>query len=207
MKDKKRILEAFSFYDRSGLEKRLTQMAEKGWLLENIGSFFWTYRRIEPKKLTFCVCWYPKASAFDPRPSEEQQTFYDFCEHTGWVLAGSFGQMQVFYNEAVDPIPIETDPLMEVDAIHRAAKRTTLPSLLALLALALLSGGMFISRLRNDPVAVLSSTASIFTGVFWAALILQIAVECGSYFLWHYKAVKAAEQGEFLEVKSHRRCQ
>ena len=94
MKDKKRILEAFSFYDRSGLEKRLTQMAEKGWLLENIGSFFWTYRKIEPKKLTFCVCWYPKASAFDPGPSEEQQTFYDFCEHTGWIVRPDAGILQ-----------------------------------------------------------------------------------------------------------------
>ena len=42
MKDKKRTLEIFSLYDHSGLEKRLAQMAEKGWLLENIGSFFWT---------------------------------------------------------------------------------------------------------------------------------------------------------------------
>lgn len=37
MKDKKRTLEIFSLYDHSGLEKRLAQMAEKGWLLENIG--------------------------------------------------------------------------------------------------------------------------------------------------------------------------
>ncbi len=207
MKDKKRILEAFSFYDRSGLEKRLTQMAEKDWLLETIGSFFWTYRKIEPKKLSFCVCWYPKASAFDPVPSEEQQTFYDFCEHTGWVLAGSFGQMQVFYNEALDPIPIETDPVMEVDAIHRSAKRTSLPSQLVLLAMSLINGWLFVSRLLNDPVGVLASAANLFTGVCWAFLILLTAVECGGYFLWHRKAVKAAEQGEFLEAKGHRKFQ
>jgi len=207
MKDKKRILEAFSFYDRSGLEKRLTQMAERGWLLENIGSFFWTYHKIEPKKLTFCVCWYPKASAFDPEPSEEQQTFYDFFEHTGWVLAGSFGQMQVFYNETLDPLPIETDPVMEVDAIHRSAKRTSLPSQLVLLAMSLINGWLFVSRLLNDPVEVLASAANLFTGICWASLILLTAVECGSYFLWHHKAVKAAEQGEFWEAKGHRKFQ
>ncbi len=207
MKDKKHILEVFSFYDRSGLEKRLTQMAEKGWLLENIGSFLWTYRRIEPKKLTFCVCWFPKASVFDPGPSEEQQTFYDFCEHTGWVLAGSFGQMQVFYNEDAAPIPIETDPVMEVDAIHRSAKRTSLPSQLVLLVMALINGWLFVSRLLDDPVGVLASTAYLFTGVCWVFLILLTAVECGSYFLWHHRAVKAAEQGEFLEAKGHRKFQ
>ncbi len=207
MKDKKHTLEVFSFYDRSGLEKRLTQMAEKGWLLENIGSFLWTYRRIEPKKLTFCVCWFPKASAFDPGPSEEQQTFYDFCEHTGWVLAGSFGQMQVFYNEDAAPIPIETDPVMEVDAIHRSAKRTSLPSQLVLLVMALINGWLFVSRLLDDPVGVLASAANLFTGVCWVFLILLTAVECGSYFLWHHRAVKAAEQGEFLEAKGHRKFQ
>lgn len=204
MKDKKRIYEIFSFYDRSGLEKHLTQMAEKGWLLENIGSFLWTYRKIEPKKLSFCVCWFPKASAFDPEPSEEQQTFYDFCEYTGWVLAASFGQMQVFFNETVDPIPIETDPVMEVDAIHRAVKRTYLPSQLVLLVIALINGGLFISRLLGDPVGLLSSATNLFTGTCWAILIMLAATECGSYLLWHRRAVKAAEQGEFLETKSHR---
>lgn len=207
MKDKKRTLEIFSLYDRSGLENRLVQMAEKGWLLENIGSFFWTYRRIEPKKLTFCVCWFPKASAFDPGPSEEQQTFYDFCEHAGWVLAGSFGQMQVFYNEATNPTPIETDPVMEVDAIHRSAKRNSLPSQLTMLAFSLINGWLFVSRLLDDPVKVLASAANLFTGVCWMFLILLETVECGSYFLWHYRAVKAAEQGEFLEAKSHQRFQ
>lgn len=207
MKDKKRTWEIFSFYDRSGLEKRLAHMAEQGWLVEHIGSFLWTYRRIEPRRLAFCVCWFPKASAFDPEPSAEQQTFYDFCRHTGWIPAASSGQMQVFYNEDADPIPIETDPATEVDAIHRAAKRTTLPSHLVLLVMALINSGLFFSRLRSDPVGVLASTANLFTGTCWAVLILMEAVECGSYVLWHRRAVKAAERGEFLQTKGHRRLQ
>ena len=207
MKEKKRTLEIFSYYDCSRLEKHLTKMAEKGWLLESISSFLWTYRRIEPEKLTFCVCWYPKASAFDPEPSEEQQTFYDFCQHTGWVLAGAFGQMQVFYNEAPDPILIETDPVMEVDAIHRSAKRTFLPSQLVLLVLSLLNGWLFAARLLNDPVGVLASAANLFTGLCWLFIFLLEAVECGGYFLWHHRAVRAAEQGEFLEAKGHRTFQ
>lgn len=207
MKNRKRVWELFSFYDRSGLEKHLAQMAEKGWLLENIGSFFWTYRKIEPKKLTFCVCWYPKASAFDPEPSEDQQTFYDFCEHTGWTLAGGFGQMQVFYNERLDPIPIETDPAMEVEGIHRSAKRTTLPAQLVLLAISLVNGGLFISRLLGDPIGILASALNLFTGICWTVLILLTVIECGGYFLWHHRAVKAAGRGEFLETKGHRKFQ
>lgn len=96
---------------------------------------------------------------------------------------------------------------MEVDAIHRSAKRTSLPSQLVLLAMSLINGWLFVSRLLNDPVGVLASAANLFTGVCWAFLILLTAVECGGYFLWHRKAVKAAEQGEFLEAKGHRKFQ
>lgn len=207
MRNKKYTLGAFSFYDRSGLEKRLVQMAEKGWLLEHIGSFLWTYRRIEPQKLAFCVCWFPKASAFDPAPSEEQQTFYDFCRHTGWNLAASINQMQVFYNTAADPVPIETDPSTEVDAIHRAAVRSSLPAQLVLLVLALINGVLLILRLRDDPASVFTEPSNLFTGLCWTIVILMTCADCGSYLLWHRKAVKAAERGEFLETKGHRTFQ
>ena len=121
MKNTKRRLEWISFYDHTGLEAHLERMAAEGWLLEKIGNFTWHYRRVEPKKVTFSVRYFPKASMFDPGPSEEQETFYDFCAHTGWTLAASSAQMQVFYNDRPSPVPIDTDPALEVDAIHKAA--------------------------------------------------------------------------------------
>ena len=94
-----------------------------------------------------------------------------------------------------------------MDAIHRAAKRTTLPSQLVLLVMALIGGGLFVSRLLGDPVGLLSSATNLFTGTCWVLLILLAATECGGYLLWHRRAVRAAEQGEFLESKSHRTFQ
>ena len=206
-KETKRRLETFSFYDRTGLERHLAQMAEKGWLLEKIGQLVWTYRRIEPKKLTFSVTYFPKASQFDPGPSEEQRTFYDFCEHTGWVLAASSAQLQVFYNGEPDPIPIETDPVMEVDAIHRTMKRSFLPSQLVLLAAALMNSALILYQVHDDPISWLSSPAIVFTPGCWVMVLLLIGVECISYFRWHAKAVRAAERGEYLETHSHRGLQ
>lgn len=207
MKNKKYTMELFSFYNRTELERKLSQRAEKGWMLEKIGSSLWTYHRIEPKKLTFCICCFPKASAFDAEPSEEQQTFYDFCRHTGWTLAASFAQTQVFYNESENPVPIETDPLMEVYAIHRTMKRSVLPPYFLLLALALISTAMFVSRLRRDPIGVLSSPSSLFSGLCWVTVILTAADSIAGHFLWYCKAVRAAEQGMFLESKSRRKVQ
>lgn len=203
MRDTKRRLETFSFYDHTGIEAHLARMAERGWMLDKIGQFFWTYRRIEPKKMTFSVAYFPKASQFDPCPSLEQQTFYDFCEHTGWILAASSAQLQVFCNERPDPLPIDTDPMLEIDAIHQSVKKSWLLSLFSLLAVTVMQASMFLAQLFDDPVKVLSSALTLFVLVNEALLLLLISVELASYYFWRRRAKRAAEQGCFLETRSH----
>ncbi len=207
MRETKRRLELYSFYDRTGLERHLERMAEKGWLLEKIGQFLWTYRRIEPKHLTFSVCYFPAASAFDPGPSEEQQTFYDFCAHAGWILAASNAQRQVFYNERERPVPIETDPVEEVDTIHRTMKRSFLPSQLVLLGLGVLNAALLVLRFMDDPILVLAQSSSLFSSMCWALVFIMVAVELAGYFRWHARAVRAAERGERCETRSRRKLQ
>lgn len=207
MKDIKRRFETYSFFDHTGIEMHLEKMAEKGWLIKKITNTGWIYRRIEPKKLLFTVTYYPKASAFDPEPTEEQKTFHEFCEHSGWILAATSAQMQIFYNEKENPIPIETDPVLELETIHNAAKKSFLPIYFVFLALAFLNGGLFISRLLGDPIGLLSSAANLLTGFSWTMLLLLCIVELGGYYLWRYKAKKAAERGEFLDTPNHSRLQ
>ena len=202
MKQTKRRIEWFSFYDHTGIERHLARMAERGWLLEKFGGFTWHYRRIEPKRLTFSVSYFPKASVFDPEPSEEQETFYDFCAHTGWTLAAASAQMQVFYNERPDPVPIDTDPALEVDAVHRSAKKSFLPPQILLLAVGALNFGQFLWHLFDDPVATLSSPLHLFSLVCWPVVLLMIGTELGAYFLWRGRARKAAGRGEFLATRS-----
>ena len=207
MKDKKHRIEVFSFFDYTGIARHLTKMAEKGWLLEKITVFGWQYRRITPKKLTFAVCYYPKASDFDPEPTEEQKEFHDFCEHTGWVLAATSAQMQIFYNERNTPVPIETDPVLEIETIQAAANRSYLPAWFVLFLLSVLNAALFISSLMRDIIGLLASALSLFSGVAWFMLFILCAMELGGYFCWRKKAVKAAERGELLETHSHSRIQ
>ena len=54
MKTKKRRLEYYSFYDHTGIEQHLTEMAKKGWILESISNLYWTYRKIGDRR-KFCV--------------------------------------------------------------------------------------------------------------------------------------------------------
>lgn len=200
MKNTKRRFEVYSFLDCAGIASHLSKMAQRGWLIEKISNFGWTYRRIEPKELTFFVSYYPKASEFDPEPTEEQKMFHDFCKHTGWELAVTSAQMQIFYNEQENPVPIETDPVLEVETIRQAAKKSYLPNYFVLLAVSILNGSLFISRLLGDPIGVLSSASSLFSGFVWIILFLLCMVELCGYVIWYSKAKKAAELGEFLET-------
>ena len=83
----KRRMEFFAFYDDQGIARHLERMARKGWLIERINNYFWTYRKIEPQRLRFAVTYFPEASDFNPGPTENQQTFQEYCESAGWRFA------------------------------------------------------------------------------------------------------------------------
>ena len=205
MKDIKKKVEFFTFYDKTGIEKHLEQMAAEGWFLEKMSAFRWTYRRIEPKKIHFSVSYYATITDFEPEPTEEQQAFNEFCEHSGWKLAASTMQMQVFYNENENPVPIETDPMLEVENIHRSVKKTVLVSYFLMMLFGLLLGASFVDTLISDPVYLLASSTKLFTGVWCVIAFAYSLTEIITYFVWRKKAKALAEQGVFLETRGHRK--
>ncbi len=203
MKDVKRRVEVFSFYDKTGIERHLEKMAVDGWLLDKMSALFWTYRRIEPKKIHFSISYYASITDFEPEPTEEQQEFNEFCEHSGWKLAASSVQMQVFYNENEDPVPIETDPELEIENLHRYAKKTALKTYPLLLLISLLMGVTFIGSILRDSVYYLASAINLFTGVWFVVAFIYSLSELLGYYLWRRRAKVMAEQGEFLETRGH----
>ena len=202
MRETKRQMSLYSFYDHTGIEKHLARMAERGWLLCGIGQLFWHYRRIEPRRITFSVCYFPKATIYDPYPSERQEEFYDLCAHAGWTLAGSSGQMQVFYHQGENPTPIDTDPALEVEAIHQSAKKTVLPANFLLLGVAVLNLGLFLWRFWDNPVLTLASGGTLLALVAYTLILVNCTVELCAYFRWRRRARRAAERGEFLPTRS-----
>ena len=202
MKQTKRRFLTFTFYDRTGIEEYLERQAAQGWMLEKTGSFGWMFRRIQPAKLHFAVTYFPAASAFDPAPSEKQLRFQEFCLHTGWELIASNAQLQIFCNRAENPIPIETDPVIELENIHGSVKKSFLPTYFLNLLLGLMQIGLFFGRLENDPIGELSSTSSLLMLTLFALLLITTATELILYYRWRSRAKKAAEDGNFLETRS-----
>ena len=204
MKDTKRQIVRCAFYDQTVMQKQFEKMASQGWLIEKITAYFWTYRRIKPTTLHITVTYFPSASEFDPHPSEKQQMMEEFAARDGWKLLTRWGQIQVFCNEAEDPTPIETDPVIQVNTIWRAMKKNLIPSHLMILALCLYQLIFNGYRLFTEMVDFLSTPYLLSSIPLWVLLLLAEINELVACFRWHRKAKPASENGIFLPVKTNR---
>lgn len=200
MKTTRRDLIPFSFYDHTGMERHLEKMAQKGWMLEELSNWGWKYRAIEPQKLHFSVSFDTRASQFAPEPSEEQMMFQEFCQRSGWKLAASSGWMQVFYNEEEDPLPIQTDPEMEIRMVDKRARRMV-PAYVIYFVLGFLIGGGWCASLVTKPIQTLTTPSGVLLGLCWLCLFLYSAVDLIVYYTWRRRALAAAQRGEFLPTR------
>lgn len=203
MNDTKHQLIRYSLYDQPALEKHFEKMASKGWLIEKITNFTFQFRRIKPENLKFTVNFFPDASEFDPHPSIKQKMMEEFASKDGWKLLTRFGQLQVFCNEAQNPVPIETDPVIQVETIYRAMKKNSLPAHLIFLAFALFQLGGNIYRMFTDTVDFLSTPYLLVSLPVWFLIFLAEVNEVLFCLLWYKKARPAAEKGIFVPMKTN----
>ena len=206
MKRKKyRELNLYSYYDFSGMARHLEEMARQGWQLENIGSQFWTYRRCPPTEMRYAVVYFEKASDLDTAPLQEQQDFWEMCRTAGWELAASRGVMQIFRNPDPHAVPIETDPVVQVENVHAAMKKTLVPSYTVLLGCCLLQIWLIVRRAASDPIDLLTNPFTLPSSLLWSILWIHTAADLIFYFRWLRKArTTAREEGTLLPPKSQR---
>lgn len=201
MRETKRRIPQFAFYDKTGIQAYLEEQAKQGWMLQKI-SYGWVFRRTTPQKLHFFVSYFHKKSVFDADGSEEQRRFWEFCEHAGWKLAATNEQMQIFYNEQEEPVPIETDAVVEVEKIHRSAGKSFLLPYTLLLIAFFLQIGSRIERMCYDPLEILTDDMNLLILCSWCLLAVYEIREIVRYFLWYRKAVRmAVTEGIFAPTK------
>ena len=196
MRKRKRELGGiYPLFDYRGVEEHLMNMAAKGWRLERIGPYFWTYRRAEPAQVTYAVTYLPDASQFDPEPSESQESLEELCAAAGWEKVSDWGQMQIFVSERPDPVPLETDEAVRLEVIRRSMKKSFLPWSRVLLALALVMAALQIKTLVTDPIHLLSSTGGLFSAVLWDVLVVLQAANLLSYRRWCRRSAASVARG------------
>ena len=193
-------LPLYSFYDHTGMTTHLEEMAQRGWLLDKMGGMFWRYRKVEPQRLRFALVYFPEVTGFEPTKPEGHSRMEDLCAGTGWQLAATAGKFQIYYNEDPDPVELETDPMTQVQVIHRTMKKNFLPSYAILAVMSVLQLVMQITNLTRDFGLQYSGAVYYFSGVswlmipVWSALLLLYVLELSRYLLWYRRAKKRAEE-------------
>lgn len=191
---KKRKIEYFMFHEASTIEKYLEKMAAKGWLLIHASNYFWTYEKIEPTKLTFTVTYFSEASDFNPYPTENQLLFYEYCEAAGWQLASEWKQMQIFYTDQTNPIPIETDEALKLQTIHKSM-RTQILGLNLCVLLVIIQLTSIIKGIINSPFSTLTSYISLVMIPIYTLFLLQLLNTLSSYAIWYFKSKRNINEG------------
>lgn len=195
---------SYPFYHTDGIARHLEKRARQGWLLERTDSLGWHFRRGTPQALHYAVLCDPNATGFEPEPTEEQQTFADFCAHAGWQTLSADTVIQVYVNDRDDPTPIHTDPVIALQSLRRFGnKRMILPWML--LALCVLSLGVSAHSWRTNFIG------SLLDSTIWLdqLTMLVMGVSCLVYLLpWYWycrRAARATEQGEFVPTVGYPR--
>ena len=190
----------FSLYDRSGIVRYLKKMAARGWMLCDMRPFVWKFRRTEPRALEFSVIYDRKGDEYDFRASDRRKGMIEMGEEAGWTLAAATSTMQIFWTDEPDAIPMQTDPVSELDSIS-ALMRKTIRNEIIILAILI---GLQILRnstyLRVILIDMLTDSAFVSGYAALLLLIVTAAAEWIMYFAWRRKAECAARTGGFVDT-------
>ena len=180
MRELKLQLNIYSPRDYLRIQNHLNEMAEKGWMLEQIDRFFWRYRICEPKKLRFSVLFFQNRDW--EKPYREQ------CEAAGWRFVSGFAGMQIFCTEDPNLPPVEIDPTPRWKAIHKATMTRDRILWFGLLALALLVLASTVLTAISDPIEVLADGPRLMYAVMMVACLLFVGGDVIHYYHWRQKA-------------------
>ncbi len=194
MRDTKYALTNFMLYDYANVEEYLIKQAKKGWRLTKITNYYWKFQRAEPADVSCAVTYVPEASRFDPEPTREEQGLVDYCQEAGWKKAADWDQMQVFYHESPDAVPIETDEEMRFEIVKASMGKNTW-AYWTIIALYTLLLGMDISDMIKSPVEYLASSHKMLTVLVLFYAVLLFVHMLGKYYYWVKKSGQSLENG------------
>jgi hypothetical protein len=207
MRKSGKLKKFFSFkpYECAAVEEFLTEMALEGWMIESFKGAFFTFHKIEPKKLTFAVDIFDKASEFDTKLADTTLEYIDYCKEAGWQFICSRGKIQIFFTENEKEIPIHTDPALKLKSINKGM----LLSYLLSSFLIILSGILCLfSNIQWGFSRLVSNYSSLVVFLFWIFIImfnLNNIVDYGFWLLRATKKIKAGEDFNYNSKKKKRR--
>lgn len=187
----------FDYYDRTGMEEYLEQKASEGWrLVKKQFAGEWEFKKTEPQKLHYTITYLPQFSNEDSfLLSENKNEYLELCAASGWQFVCAYKNMVIFLNEEENPLPLETDPEVELSSIHKAFLKSSLPK-------TIISFGVFAITFFYLLFSGKSFKGDDFVLGLLAFLSFYIAIDLLGYFRWRKKALAAAATGRFSKTNS-----
>lgn len=195
-KDTKWGFAFITLYNRDAIERKIKKMAARGWLIEEMqNQIIWTYRRIEPAELNFALVYSRLNFENDPASIEKQRERDELYASDGWHPAADWDTLRVYYNKQPDPVPIETDPMVQVESIYDAMKL-----LWKYYIFSLVYSVYMLIRIILQCISY-PRTWQYVLMVCWIFAAATCALSIAADVRWHKKALQAAEQGVLLPLK------
>ena len=194
MRETKRELMWYEFYQDVEIAEHLERMAAKGWRLEKTG-MLWRYRRAEPQRVRYAVTYFSESSEFNPAPTEDEETLRDYCAAAGWEFVAGFHQMQIFSTARADAPPIETEGAVKLEAVHRAMKKNFLPGNIVLLTLFGIDLALVLAVSSGNLAQFLSDGRQMSVILLLLLLMGYYASNLISYWLWYRASRQSVERG------------
>ena len=113
------------------LEAHFSDMAEKGWMIEKIGTVFIRYRAAEPCAIRFHVDVLPEIGVFDYPHGRAAVNYRKRCEENGWRFVTAQRAVNVFCADAATSLtaqPINTDNREQCKAYMKVFRKNELLS-------------------------------------------------------------------------------
>ena len=196
-------LNIYAPFHYEDLQDHFNRMAAKGWGLESLGNYFFTYQKLEGTiPVSYALAFHPQVGWLDPLPSAGQEIYHDYCRYVGWELIGTwskFPQIQVYASSKLYPVPIQSDlstqwrvltRWMEDKYVKPVRTETALCSIFALLGLLIFGAYLFL--VPSTPV--ISGLLAGMIAMLLALLLHQFIVLVDAQ-RWLQEARQAAEEG------------
>lgn len=198
MKHEKSMRVRIDPWDRGRMVKFLEAQAQKGWMFCGFDETRWNFRLIEPKKVHFSVNYFLGYIADNAYATQKLLEFREYCAHDGWELAGAKEEMQVFYSTRENPVPIDTDPRLEVRTMQIMALRKLQPTLKYYLLLTALSLLVVLVGYFSDPIRMLYDPQIFFRVFAYGGILLSLLLRVGEQYLWLWHAKRyTVRYGEY----------
>lgn len=184
---KKYAFRFYSEYDIKGITEYLNTMVAKGWLLEKKQGVFYSFIKADKPFIKYDITYFTdgiKENNYLPFGSDR---YIEMARAAGWELLTNDHKMQIFISENPDATPLETQAHIKVDVIHKSFLSQWLT--------------IYIVFILNGIIRFLDRSLE-FMDIMIILSGVVMAWDICCYFVWYFKAKKAAADGWYYETKT-----